>query len=107
MKNVGQNVQANMAQLLRGALVRWLETNRADLLSTLAQADYERGAQLLDSLCSRFPWVAGVVTTAMNGSPETAIAAIASYDPALAAELAQHKAQFAELQACWLRGRET
>lgn len=106
MAHAGRALQQNAGVITRGAVLKWLEANRTELLAALSQADSERGAAFLDAFCQRFPWAAGVIATAMRATPDQALDAIASYSPEMARELAQHKEQFAELQAYWRAGRE-
>lgn len=106
LSKLGGNLQTNAIQALQGAVLTWLEANQDELLSAINQAQYERGAAVLDAFCQRFPWLAGPVVLAMRGTPAQAIDAIGAYDAALAAELRNHEAEFAELQKCWLKGRE-
>lgn len=99
--NAGRALQANAGIIARAAVLNWLNANRAELLAALSQADSQRGAAFLDAFCTRFPWAAGVIATAMDATPDQALDAIASYSPELAQELAPHKEQFAQLQEYW------
>lgn len=103
---VGSAVQNSAARLVTGAAQEWLEANRAELLHVIATAQTERAAALLQELCTKVPLAAGLISMAMNGSPEMAIAAIGIYSPPLAEQLAAQRDNVVKLQEYWRRGAE-
>jgi hypothetical protein len=104
LKQLGNTLRTNAAQLATGAAQSWLEENREELMQVIAQAQTERGAALLHEFCQKVPLAAGVVTLAMKGTPEQAILAISVYSPSLGEQMKGHRKNIATLQEYWRRG---
>jgi hypothetical protein len=104
--NAARVIQANGSQIIAGATKVWLEEHREELIATIIEARTERGAAMLHEFCIQFPALAGLVTLAMKGSPEMAIAAIAFYDPKVAETMQKHRGNLEKLQDYWRRGAE-
>jgi hypothetical protein len=106
LSNLARAGQAYAEQVMAGAAKKWITEHREELLSAIQYAQAERGAALIHQFCREVPLAAGLVTLAMRGSPDMAIAAISTYDAALGEQLRQHRGNLEKIQEYYRLGAE-
>jgi hypothetical protein len=85
-----------------GTVMQRIAERRPELIAAIEAGQVEVVRGILHQLCTDFPAANGVIAWLMGADPDTAIGAIAIYDPQLSAALFGCKQNFQQLQTYWL-----